>query len=123
VDIPYSEGWKPRASRLYSHRTRQTRVGEDDVPLIYRVLSPAMADFTCFEKKLPAHADLCVWETLDQAVARSQSGVWCFVTSKAAAQFSVWFTYSASLAEFSLCFVPSREFAGWQKPHPLSDQL
>jgi hypothetical protein len=94
------------------------------VPLIYRVLSPAVADFTCFEKKLPADADLCAWETLDQAAARGQSGgVWCFVTSKSAAEFSVWFTYSASLADFSVCFVPSRDLAGWQKPNPLRDKL
>jgi hypothetical protein len=94
-----------------------------NVPLIYRVLSQAVADFTCFEKKLPADADLWVWETPDQPAARSQSGVWCFVNSKAAAEFSVWFSYSTSLAEFSVCFVASPELAGWQKPHPLSERL
>ena len=93
------------------------------VPLIYRVLSPAVADYTCFERKAPSDADLCVWETLDQTVARGQSSVWCFVTSKAAAEFSVWFTYSASLADCSICFVPSSDLAGWQKAHPLSDKL
>ena len=93
------------------------------MPLIDRVLSPAVADLTCFERKASSDADLCVWETLDQTIARGQSGVWTYVTSKAAAEFSVWFTYSASLAEFSVCFVPSRDLAGWQKPHPLRDQL
>lgn len=93
------------------------------MPLIYRVLSPAVADFACFEKKVPADADLCVWETLDADLARGQSGVWCYVTSKAAAEFTVWLTYSASLADFSICFVPSRDLAGWQTAHPLSDKL
>ena len=93
------------------------------MPLIYRVVSPVAADFTCVEKKSPADADLCVWETSDPAIARGQSGVWSFVTSKAAAEFSVWLSYSASLADFSICFVPSRDLAGWQKAHPLSDKL
>jgi hypothetical protein len=94
-----------------------------NVPLIYRTVSPAVADFTCFEKKLPADADLWVWETPDQIGARGQSGVWCFVTSKAAAEFSVWFSYSVSLADFSICFVTARDLSGWQKAHPLRDRL
>ena len=93
------------------------------MPLIYRVLSPAVGDFTCFEKKQPADADLSVWETSDQDVARGQNGVWCFVTSKAAAEFSVWLSYSAALADFSICFVGTRDLAGWHKPHPLSDKF
>ena len=91
--------------------------------LIYLVRSLAVSDYACVVRRSPDDADLCVYETKDQTTARGTSGVWSYVNSKPAAEISLWVSYAASLADFSICYVASPDLAGWRRSHPLAQTL
>jgi hypothetical protein len=91
--------------------------------LIYSVGWTGVADFRAFEAGSQGLADLLVWRTEDQGLARRDDGAWCFVSSSGLATSRVWFVDSRGVADLVICFVGSRGLSGWQRSHRLAGQL
>lgn len=91
--------------------------------LIYRSSSSGTAEIAVCDVGSQGLADLLVFETTDQGLARSDDGVWCFVGSSGLATTSVWFTSAQGSADLKICFVSSRGLAGWRNSHALQGWL
>jgi hypothetical protein len=90
--------------------------------LIYRSSSSGTAEIAVCDVGSQGLADLLVYETTDQGLARGDDGVWCYVASGLATT-SVWFTSAQGSADLKICFVSSRGLSGWRKGHALQGWL
>jgi hypothetical protein len=97
--------------------------GVSTVALIYRSSSSGTAEISVCDVGSQGLADLLVYQTDDQGLARSNDGVWCFVGSSGLATTTVWFTDSQGSADLKICFVSSRGLADWRRGHALQGWL
>jgi hypothetical protein len=73
--------------------------------------NPDRADLLIFEEDSEAFADLLVYET-DNALFADRPGIWYFTNDRAFANFSVCFVESKNNADFSVYFTSFESFAG-----------
>jgi len=91
--------------------------------LIYLSEWAGTSDIRVHETTSQGLADLLVWHTNDQGLARSDEGVWCFVESSGLASSRVFFVSSGGSADLTICLAPSRGLAGWRSSHALQGRL